>query len=384
MIYERFVDGHYLNRTFTKPSSLTLYAVWDIIQYNCTIDTILQQKGKKFKRVKKIRIKFLVGLFVIFVGASIGLWFYCYAITPVEVPGKTAAVWVRPGQTFFETLAQLKKARLIRSPKKFRWLAYLQGYERQIRAGEYELSSSMSPGKILNTLVHGRIVFHKVVVPEGVTVSKIGELLDEAGLIQQEVFYKTATTPGLASNFGLQVDSLEGYLFPETYYFPKGVSAEQVINKMVDQFRAAFSQAWLERAKEIGLTVHEVVTLASIVEKETAKSEERPLIAAVFLNRLKHNMRLESDPTVIYGMKSFKGNITRKDLKAPTPYNTYRIKGLPPGPIANPGKASIEAVLYPAKKPYLYFVSKNDGSHHFSRTFSEHQKMVRQYQLPHR
>jgi len=367
---------------------LTLDAVCDIIRKYYTIVTILQQKGQKFKSVKKIRIRFpiifSVGLFIIFIGASIGFWFYYYTITPVEASGKIATVWIRPGQTFFETLAQLKKARLIRNPKKFRWLAYLKGHERQIRAGEYELSSAMSPGEILNTLVHGRIVLHKVVVPEGVTVSKIGKLLDEAGLIQQEVFYKTATTSSLVSNFGFEVDSLEGYLFPETYFFPKGVSAKQVIKKMVDQFRAAFTQAWLKRAKEIGLTTHEVVTLASIVEKETAKSEERPLIAAVFLNRLKQNMRLESDPTVIYGMKSFEGNITRKDLKALTPYNTYRIKGLPPGPIANPGKASIEAILYPAKKPYLYFVSKNNGSHHFSSTFSEHKKMVQKYQLHHR
>jgi UPF0755 protein len=131
----------------------------------------------------------------------------------------------------------------------------------------------------------------------------------------------------------------------------------------------------------MGRTVHEVVTLASIVEKETAKPEERPVIAAVFLNRLKRGMRLESDPTVIYGIQDFDGNLTRKDLGILTPYNTYRITGLPPGPIANPGRASIEAVLYPSQEPYLYFVSKNDGSHHFSLTLSEHMRMVRRYQL---
>jgi UPF0755 protein len=131
----------------------------------------------------------------------------------------------------------------------------------------------------------------------------------------------------------------------------------------------------------MGFTVHELVTLASMVEKETGTPEERSLIAGVFLNRLKRGMRLESDPTVIYGMNDFDGNLTRKDLETPTPYNTYLIKALPPGPITNPGQASIEAVLYPSEEPYLYFVSKNDGTHHFSRTFSEHNQMVRRYQL---
>jgi UPF0755 protein len=150
---------------------------------------------------------------------------------------------------------------------------------------------------------------------------------------------------------------------------------------MVNQFRSVFTPAWEKQARMSGMSIHEVVTLASIVEKETGKAEERPLIASVFLNRLERNMRLESDPTVIYGLKAFSGNLTRRDLQTPTAYNTYTFKGLPPGPIANPGKASLEAVLYPAKEPYLYFVSKNDGSHHFSRTFAEHRKMVRKYQL---
>jgi UPF0755 protein len=149
---------------------------------------------------------------------------------------------------------------------------------------------------------------------------------------------------------------------------------------MVDHFSSVFTPAWIERAQEMGFTVHQVVTLASIVEKETGKPEERPIIAGVFLNRLKRGMRLESDPTVIYGIADFNGNLTRKDLETPTPYNTYLNKGLPPGPIANPGRASIEAVLYPSENSYLFFVSKNDGSHHFSSTLAEHNRMVRKYQ----
>jgi UPF0755 protein len=324
----------------------------------------------------------LYAIVIVFVGAAgMGLWFYSYTITPVGDSDAKVAVWIKPGQGFFETIDQLQEAGLVKHPEKFRWLAYLRQYERRIKAGEYALCSSMSPQKILDTLVRGEAIVHKVIVPEGATMARIAAVLEKEGLMSRHAFLEAATNPDLVAALGLEGDSLEGYLFPETYYFPKGVPAGQVINKMVAQFRSVFVPAWSERAQEMGFSVHQVVTLASIVEKETGKPEERPLIAAVFLNRLKRNMRLESDPTVIYGMEAFNGNITRKDLNTRTPYNTYRIKGLPPGPIANPGKDAISAVLFPPQEPYLYFVSKNDGSHHFSKTFSEHNKMVRKYQL---
>jgi len=261
------------------------------------------------------------------------------------------------------------------------WLAYLKCYERRIRAGEYALALSMSPQEILDMLVRGDTILHKVIVPEGATMARIGALLENAGLMSQPAFLQVAADPDFVANLGLDGNTMEGYLFPETYHFPRGVTAQHVINTMVAQFRSVFSSAWSDRAGEIGFSVHEVVTLASIVEKETGKPEERPVIAGVFLNRLKRNMRLESDPTVIYGMENFDGNITRKDLREPTAYNTYGIKGLPPGPIANPGKEAIKAVLFAPEVDYLYFVSRNDGSHHFSRTLSEHNEMVRKYQL---
>lgn len=310
-----------------------------------------------------------------------GFSFYRYATTPTGASDTNVVVWIKPGQSFFETLAQLQEAGLVKHPKKFRWLAYLKGEERHIRAGEYLLSTSMSPGKILNTLVRGKNILHKAVIPEGATAFEIGQIFEKAGLLTRESFLQAAFNSDLIKAFGIEGDSLEGYLFPETYYFPKGVTAEDVIKKMVAQFRSVFTSAWIEQASAAGLTTHQVVTLASIVEKETAKPEERPLIATVFLNRLKRHMRLESDPTVIYGIKDFDGNLTRKHLKTLTPYNTYRIKGLPPGPIANPGQAAIQAVLYPPQESCLYFVSKNDGSHHFSSTLSEHNRMVRRYQL---
>ncbi len=331
--------------------------------------------------MKATRIILFLVLIICLGAASAGFSLYQYATTPTGASKITATVWIRPGQDFFETMAQLEEAGLIRNSKKFRWLAYLKGDERRIRAGEYVLSASMSPAAILKAMVRGKTVEHKVVVPEGATIFKIARILEEADLVSEEAFLKAVSEPGLIQGLGVKGDTLEGYLFPETYHFPKGVTAEQVIKKMVAQFRSVFVPEWAERARTVGLTTHEVVTIASIVEKETAKPEERSLIAAVFLNRLKWNMRLESDPTVIYGIKDFDGNLTRKDLKTLTPYNTYQVRGLPPGPIANPGRASIEAVLYPSMEPYLYFVSRNDGSHHFSRTLYEHNSMVRQYQL---
>jgi UPF0755 protein len=330
----------------------------------------------------KARKILLYGILLVFLGAAgVGLWFFQYMVTPVGNSDVQVPVWIKPGQGFFETIEQLQNLDLVKHPEKFRWLAYLQQYERRIRAGEYALSSSMSPQEILTTLVRGETILHKIVVPEGATLGKIGQLLEKEGLVSSDDFMSAATNPDLVAALGVQGVTLEGYLFPETYYFPKGVTAGQVINKMVAQFKRVFESAWSDRAREMGFSVHEVVTLASIVEKETAKPEERPRIAAVFLNRLKRNMRLESDPTVIYGMEHFDGNITRRDLQTLTPYNTYRIKGLPPGPIANPGKDAIKAVLFSPEEPFLYFVSKNDGSHHFSRTFSEHNRMVRKYQL---
>ena len=308
------------------------------------------------------------------------MFLYQYATTPAGISKTRHVVWIEPGQSFGETAAQLEKVGLVRYPKRFRWLAYLRGDETRIRAGEYLLSASMSPSAILDTIVRGEILLHKVVIPEGASIFNIGKILEKADLVSEKAFLQTASDSDLVKALGIEGHTVEGYLFPETYHFPKGVTTEHIVKKMVAHFRSVFTTDWTKRARAMGFTTLQVVTLASIVEKETARPEERPLIAAVFLNRMKRGMRLESDPTVIYGIKDFDGNLTRKDLKTMSPYNTYRIKGLPPGPIANPGRASIEAVLYPSEKPYLYFVSRNDGSHHFSQTLSEHNRMVWRYQ----
>lgn len=338
---------------------------------------MIQVRGDD-ETVKEVAIAIIIAVSV--AAASAAVSFYRYATSGDKAHKKTAVIWIKPGQSFSETVTRLQELGLVRHPGRFRLLARLRGDDKRIQAGEYLLHASMSPAGILDSLVRGESILHKVVIPEGSTISRIGQILEKAGLMSKEAFLKAASDPELMQALGVEGDTFEGFLFPDTYYFPKGVTPEQVIRKMVASFRSVFTAAWTERARAMGLTIHQVVTLASIVEKETAKAEERPLIAAVFLNRLRHHMRLESDPTVIYGIRDFDGNLTRKDLDTVTPYNTYRIGGLPPGPISNPGRASIEAILYPSEKPYLYFVSKNDGSHHFSRTLSEHNKMVRRYQ----
>jgi len=201
------------------------------------------------------------------------------------------------------------------------------------------------------------------------------------GLTDGPVFIRSANDIAIVKALGVEADSLEGYLFPDTYHFPKGLPLDEIMGTMVNRFQEIFSTEWQERSRQMGMSIHQVVTLASIIEKETGAAFERPLIASVFHNRLAKRMRLSSDPTVIYGIKDFDGNLTRKHLKTANPYNTYLNKGLPPGPIANPGVAALEAALYPAETDYLYFVSKKDGTHQFSTSFKEHNRAVRKYQL---
>jgi UPF0755 protein len=200
-----------------------------------------------------------------------------------------------------------------------------------------------------------------------------------AGFANMDEFVRLCRDRTFIQSLGIQADSLEGYLFPETYLFPRDTSTQDVIKAMAARFFKVWDK-YADMARGHELSRHQIITLASIVEKETGAPQERPMIAAVFLNRLKKKMRLETDPTVIYGIPDFDGNLTKKHLQTPTPYNTYVIDGLPPGPIANPGEDSIKAVLQPANTDYLFFVSKNDGTHQFSRTLKEHNQAVSQYQ----
>jgi UPF0755 protein len=243
------------------------------------------------------------------------------------------------------------------------------------------LSAAMPPRQILAIMVKGEVKLHKLTIPEGYNAYQIAELVSQAGYGAQDEFDKIVSDAALVRKLGLEAETLEGYLFPDTYFFPKDVTMEKIISTMVQRFWSIFKPEWQDRTKSLGFSVHQVVTLASIIEKETGAAFERPRISSVFHNRLRKKMRLESDPTVIYGIIDFDGNLTRKHLKTRTPYNTYKIRGLPVGPIANPGRASLEAALFPEKTAYIYFVSKKDTTHYFSTNLKEHNRAVRKYQL---
>ncbi|MGE4608901.1 MAG: endolytic transglycosylase MltG, partial [Myxococcota bacterium] len=239
---------------------------------------------------------------------------------------------------------------------------------------------AFSAEQTLDRIVSGRVATYDVSVPEGLTAVQVGERLAAAGLTDATEFHTFVTTPGTAAALGVEGETIEGYLFPETYQLRHGLTADEVAKVLVDQFLIV----WREiepQARAQKLSMREVVTLASIVEKETAAPEERPLIASVFRNRLRRGMRLETDPAVIYGIADFDGNLRRRDLEDNSnPYNTYLIEGLPPGPIANPGADALRAVVNPADTDYLFFVSKNNGMHAFSKTYNEHVLAVDEYQ----
>ena len=269
---------------------------------------------------------------------------------------------------------------LLSSEQPFVAVVKMMGAERQIHAGEYQFHTEMSPVAILNALRRGDVLRHEVTIPEGYNIDQIAGLLNNRGLVSYGEFVRLSRDPSFLSSLGIDVESLEGYLYPETYYFSKGEGAKKIIQTMVSTFNQFYTPDMEEKARGLSMTRQEIVTLASIIEKETSVGKERPLIAAVFHNRLKRRIRLQSDPTVIYGLPNFNGNLTRKDLRAYSPYNTYWVRGLPPGPIANPGRESLLAVLNPAQVEYLYFVSKNDGTHYFSKTLSDHNAAVQRYQ----
>ena len=287
---------------------------------------------------------------------------------------------VTSGSTFQQVATLLDAAGLIKSRSAFLWLGRAQEAERKIQPGEYELHAAMPPADILAKLLSGRVLLHSVTIPEGYTISQIADVLEGQGITDRAEFVRLAHDKTFMKTLGVPAESVEGYLYPDTYRFPRSTAGKDVIKAMVDQLNHVLSEEWNGRAKELHFTMHEVLTLASVIEKETGSADERPHISSVFHNRLKKRIPLQSDPTVIYGLPNFDGNLRKKDLSHPSPYNTYRWAGLPPGPIASPGAESIRATLYPATTPDLYFVSKNDGTHHFSATLVQHNQAVEKYQ----
>ncbi len=329
--------------------------------------------GRK-KRTLLLGTAFVLLLFSLLMAA----WVH-HALQPLDNKGKTRVFEVKEGTTLKQVAFDLEKAGIIPSSTLFRLSGRLKGYDQRIKTGEYQLNSAMSPLKILEILEKGRTIAYSVTIPEGFNLNQIADLLEEKGLTHKTSFLEQVEDRSLVQSLDFSGETLEGYLYPDTYRFRRNEKAGRIISVMVKRFRHIVRPLEAQ-IKDSGMTLGQVITLASIVEKETGQPEERPMIARVFLNRLSRNMRLESDPTVIYGISNFDGNLTRKDLRTKTPYNTYVINGLPPGPISNPGLAAIKAVLNPADGNYCYFVSKNDGTHYFSGTLREHNRAVRRFQ----
>ena len=326
------------------------------------------------------KIKTLFRWFPLAAASLIIAVFTHYYISLFVPPGSSTTPVViefEPGASFNRIAKVLKEKGIIRDINAFVLLARLRGSTKKARAGEYEFNVSMLPVRVLEKMEKGLVIKHPVTIPEGYNLREIADLLEREGLSKKELFIDKV----FLSSMGVSSPSAEGFLFPDTYQFSKGMTEEAMIKIMVSRFMEVFTDKMESRGQEMGMSVKDVVTLASMVEKETGEASERPRIAGVFLNRIKMGIPLQSDPTVIYGIKGFNGNLTKKDLLTETPYNTYRKRGLPEGPIANPGVDSIKAVLYPEEGNYLYFVSKNDGTHHFSRTLLEHNRAVYKYQL---
>lgn len=291
--------------------------------------------------------------------------------------GPGVQLTIRKGSPFREAADSLAAHGLVRSTKLFSIYAKLRRRDRTLRWGTYVLRPGMSWEQLLDALRNGRGVVHSVTIPEGFSIAEIEPLLaDSLGLTQDSLDAAVRDT-SLLHRLDIPTPTLEGYLFPDTYTFPDKISARDAVRMMVDEFEKAWKPEWTEQARAMKLTRHDIVTLASIVEREVRKDEERPVVAAVYLNRLKIGMPLMADPTVTYALGKKPGRVLLRDLRVKSPYNTYLRAGLPPGPIASPGAASMRASVNPAKVPYRFFVAAPDGHHEFRRTYAEHLEAIR-------
>jgi UPF0755 protein len=302
-----------------------------------------------------------------------------YSTSSIDKKNMTILVDIPTGSSFLKVTEILDQSGLIKSRFFFYSLTIIKNARRHIRAGEYEFNTSLTPSAMIDKLLHGEIKIHKVIIREDLPLREIAALLDKEKLINKDDFFELASDEEFLESLNIKADSIEGYLFPETYFFDRSMSTRQIMKIMVNQFWKNVTPEMIKRAGELGFNTHQLVTLASVIGKETGDDAEKPIISAVFHNRLRKKMRLQSDPTAVYDMDNFKGKVLRSHLRRNSLYNTYVIKGLPPGPIANPGVTSLNAVLYPASVKYLYFVSKKDGSHFFSSSLVEHNHASNRY-----
>ena len=321
----------------------------------------------------------LVAVAGLLLAGAFGLRQWLFQQWPVTPPG-VQRVKIAPGSGLPQIALQLEQAGVVGNAERFARLARWRDVAQKIKAGEYEFAKTATPREVLERLVAGDVIKLRITIPEGFTLREIAARVAAAGIGTAEQFLKAATDPARLAKAGIPAASLEGYLFPETYTVATTTSSEEIIRAMVAQLEKQLATELLAAARLLGLDRHALVTLASIIQKEAGNEEEMPLIAAVFHNRLRKGMRLQADPTVIYGIRNFNGNLTRRDLTTPTPYNTYTRAGLPPGPIASPGLAALKAAANPAASNALYFVARGDGRHEFSVTLEAHNRAVNRYQ----
>jgi UPF0755 protein len=332
----------------------------------------------------KLAFGILLLVVVVAAGAAAGM-----AWTRLETPYKgydtgEQFVEIPTGASAADIRQRLVNAGVVRDALTLRLALRWTRTSRDLKAGEYRFERAMTPVEVVDKLARGDVYGQRITFPEGLTVREMAAIYESHGLGRAREFIEAARNASLIRDFDPAASDLEGYLFPDTYTVGRTADAAHLVEMMVKGFRDSYPSGLPPATGEPPLTPRQVITLASLVEKETAKPEERPLVAAVYRNRLKIGMPMQADPTVVYALQKagkYDGNIRREDLAITSPYNTYRNPGLPPGPIASPGKASIEAALKPADVEYLYFVSRNDGSHVFSKTLDEHNRNVHEFQV---
>lgn len=331
---------------------------------------------KNLKLKKNYAIPLLaVGIFV-FIVLLIN-----YSASPVDRNNRIVIVEIPTGSSFLKITEILKQKGIVKNRIFFYSLAIAKRAFSSLRAGEYEFATIKTPSAIIDMLLHGDIKTYTVTIPEDFSVKEIADRLMVDKLINEETFFELAADEEFLRSVGIKADSIEGYLFPDTYKFDRSMSTRQIMRSMVNQFWKKVTPEMLKKAYEMHFNIQEFITFASIIGKESGDTAEKPMISAVFHNRLKRKMRLQSDPTAVYDLENFTGAVRRSHLKRNSPYNTYIINGLPPGPIANPGLDSLQAALNPAPVAYLYFVAKRDGSHHFSSSLEMHQRGIYQYRV---
>ncbi len=315
---------------------------------------------------------------VLLIGPVGAFVFYGFFFSPLT-PKHPVSLSIQPGTSLSHVAVKLQDQGVVRSALAVKLLARWNHQAGQIQAGNYRFNAEATPEEVLNRLAAGDVEKVRLTIPEGFTLRQIVDRIAEKGFGQRDKLLQLAYAKKFINSLKIDAASLEGYLFPETYLFAPGSGEKALLQMMVAQFRRHLDPQLQKKAQALGLTLHQWVTLASIIEKETADVAEMPLISSVFHNRLKRKIPLQTDPTVIYGIKDFDGNLTRKHLETPSPYNTYLNRGLPPGPIASPGLAALKAAVNPAQTEYLYFVATGDGGHRFSKTLKEHNAAVKEY-----